>query len=488
MSIESTKKQLYSSKHHILLLKKSLHNFCDKKVEISKRIEDINKAFASVEDKVLHCVSAEDIPKQNNLLVQADTTIEEIRQYLQNIRANEERWRLDQNKKDKLIRNYKLQKDHLVKEIVGYQQIINTHNQRSRNLETALETRKQFMKKHMIKAENREHNLIKSFQEKILELNNIVEIHENAIFDYKIRSEYLSKKVEEKNRIITQLKERSELTELIRKNHASTKEMKLGYSKITQNWVRPDDGMPIQESEDMNKINRRSWIQLVWSWWNNESQTQYLEKTQELDNTVKELHQAVNDYEELLEKMKNYFDRYELNENSFTKEIENLKEQIKTFSKVEIEYQSKFEKLETQLIDYKEQNLNYKEQIDLLEQKIKEIEQREAEYKLKAKRVEKSENEKKHLENKNIRNSHGNEKQIPNQLQKGLDQPHGGLQNRKQTKLLPSPKKQNFKLQNQHLRQSSQSEQGRNSKHELIKKYYPQAQLQSSTVFNPFKR
>lgn len=144
--------------------------------------------------------------------------------------------------------------------------------------------------------------------------------------------------------------------------------------------------MPMQAESAENTIQGGSWIKVFWSWLTKENHVQYLEKTEELQKEIKEIHAVLETYEKLLHKMTTHLEQYEQNEDKYSQEQLELKKQIEIIASSKNEYLDKAEEIETELALYQEEN-------QTLEVKIREMEKREAEYLLKLEQLQQKEYE-----------------------------------------------------------------------------------------------
>ena len=68
---------------------------------------------------------------------------------------------------------------------------------------------------------------------------------------------------------------------------------------------------PAQNQHEMYEIKKGSWLNMAWQFWSNDNETQYFEKTEQLNRTIKDLQQGLKYYESLLEKMNAHFQQNE---------------------------------------------------------------------------------------------------------------------------------------------------------------------------------
>ena len=80
---------------------------------------------------------------------------------------------------------------------------------------------------------------------------------------------------------------------------------------MSQNSIESMDQKPTQKQDEMYTIKKGSWLNMAWHFWSNENETQYVEKTEQLNRTIKDLQQGLKYYESLLEKMNDHFQRDE---------------------------------------------------------------------------------------------------------------------------------------------------------------------------------
>ena len=96
----------------------------------------------------------------------------------------------------------------------------------------------------------------------------------------------------------------------------------------------------------MYTIKKGSWVNMAWQFWNNDNETQYFEKTEQLNRTIKDLQQGLKYYESLLEKMNDHFQRYEEDKMKNVNQVIELNDEIHTYKENEQEYMRRIESLE----------------------------------------------------------------------------------------------------------------------------------------------
>jgi hypothetical protein len=256
--------------------------------------------------------------------------------------------------------------------------------------------------------------------------------------------------------------------------------LQLDYNVILKKWVNQGRTLPIHNVPGLNIVKRGSWIKLVWKWLFNDDHLEEDEKTLDLSNTIKDLQSRLSAYEDLLLNMNSNFERFNQNEQLYTKEIAELKEQLMDL----IENEKRNLEITDQL---KGEVLSVCEQNSLLKEKIIELELQTEHYKLEIEQLRKRGKEKIHQINQSIKVNKDQKKMNQEILQKvtqSQSSPNPAL-----IRELKKTVKPNAAQTSQRSKQSKPLTQGNSriqTKLELMKKFYPQASTQGS-VFNPFK-
>jgi len=466
IDFKSIEKKLYSFKEQIHHLKIGIQSYSENNKAFFKEVNDLILATATIQEQpYFQSNTFVKIRGHNNVLTQTENTIQEIRNFLISARMEEGKIRQDIFKKDQVIKEYKMLNERLLSEILEYERNVKDQKQKTDFLEKTLQRRKKLMESRLIEAEYREKKLIKKFNDKLFELSKKVKIYEQTIAQYESKDASILMRLEDESIGFSVIDDKLiNLLDIINRKHILKRELESEYKNLRQKCI--DNKTAMTNIEELNIINvkKGSWIQLVWNWWHNESQTRYLEKAEELNNTIKEFHQTINSYEIMLEKMNSYFYNYEENDENITKEINEIKEQINTFVQSKSNYVDKMEKLESELMKLNEKSL---EKINELEKKVVHLEQQNEEYKASLEHIQKelTQYQERYENRKKTNNSLSNKGEIqPNTLTSFLAQ-----------------------KKNNQPKQSNEAVQKIQNKLELIKKYYPQTQTRS-TVFNPFKK
>ncbi|WP_336989622.1 hypothetical protein [Bacillus infantis] len=406
----------------------------------------------------------------------ADELLKDILTKINQIQAEDQELRRDIQKKDQTINEYARQRMNMYNQITNLEFLLTSSAKRSQELEKELSRRKMEYKRKLKDNRKLAEEMAIKLDEESQKLSSLVSK----------AGELSSNKYHDDRRIIL-VHLQSSLAGMMTIREEQTKwfgEMKGTFQNITEKWVTDGFTLPTPEEQDVNTIKRGSWIHLLRSWWNNESQTQSLAKLEELQDKIKELHSLLSSYENLLSDMNGHFERYEENELQYTSEMKELKEQIRNFIKRDEEYLQKTKELEAELADYKEQNLK-------LGGKVKEMEQRNKELKTKVETMKKRSAGK--IQQAKNAASH---RQDQDKMQPRQNQDLMGNSQRSAAMMMPPRKPESARDQTAEMAEAlirrardkarNDKNQNQDNKMELIQKYYPQAKSQSS-VFNPFK-
>ncbi|WP_282140698.1 hypothetical protein [Cytobacillus oceanisediminis] len=278
----------------------------------------------------------------------------------------------------------------------------------------------------------------------------------------------------------------NELSDLKKKDYLMIQRLGTDYQIFHENWAIKEIIMPIHHEMDMNNIKRGSWLELAWNWLNGDKQTQYLEKTAELQSTINELKATVSSYEEVLEKLSKQFDQYEKNEELYLQEMVDLKENLQAIAGSEDEYLYEIQQLKEEIQEYKQKNISLekkiseldrlKEELDAKSQQLKEYENMNNQPSLPPQNMQKKEKLSKKMKQQNA---------IPQRSQRTEMRQFEQKQSSVRRSRTPNVNGMPRNMNNQ-PRQLNPSQQRAQNKLDLIQKFYPQARSQSS-VFNPFK-
>jgi chromosome segregation ATPase len=487
LTFEDVEQNLYSSKHHIQQLKKSLHTFSMEKIDFIQRIMELDDSILDVKEEERKdsnlpiLISAKKEP-----LAEVDQLLIDIRNLMKKYRGTEGKLRQDLKKKDATLRNVSFQKDHLLQEITEYQNMLGILEQQTNSLSRSLNKSEHNKKNLLILADKEKHILINQFEERESQLKKTILFHQK-------NEDSLNEIVAEKERAIhTFQQEVIELQESIGVKDSLIRQFERENPENVNNWVETEGKLPKQNQGELNTLKRGSWIQMVWNLWGRDD-THYLEKIEELNNTIKELQQGLSQNENMFDKMNSYFERYEQNELKYSEQLRELNDQVQSFKDNENVYLGKLKDLKNELTAYKEQNQAYQEKVEAMGQTIKEMEQKEEEYQSKMDQMKIKEMEQSQQLKKTIRNFQDKEKQYAERFQQALGQPQGRLENQRQSSSQFNSRVQrqsgnqvNSKGQNRATQQTRQTEQQKLNQLDMIQKFYPQSRSQTS-IFNPFK-
>ncbi|RBP90532.1 hypothetical protein DFO70_10937 [Cytobacillus firmus] len=450
--------RLFSSKHDIQPNRKSLQNDQDNKISLNK-----NKGITN-QKTLSFSVHKEKFNNPHDALLQTEMIIGEIRHYLKHLRLEEGKWRKDKKKKDLMIKEFVLQKKQMKREISDYKHLAAIHEKRTQFYKNALQRKNGKGNKKVRHQLNRE--------ARSLEPGASYPVTQKGP-DKKQSIELIERKI-------------NQLTDLKKKDYLRIQKLGSDYQVFHENWAVKGIIMPIHHEMDMNNIKRGSWLELAWNWLNGDKQTQYLEKTAELQSTINELKATVSSYEEVLEKLSKQFDQYEKNEELYLQEMVDLKENLQAIAGSEDEYLYEIQQLKDEIQEYKQKNISLekkiseldllKEELDAKSQQLKEYENMNNQSSLPPQKMQKKEKISKKMkqQNANAQRSQRTEMRQFEQKQSSIRRSRTSNANGMQRNMNNQP------------RQMNPSQQRAQNKLDLIQKFYPQARSQSS-VFNPFK-
>lgn len=446
--------RLFSSKYDIQPNRKSLQNDQDNKMSFNEISNQKNLIFSVHKEKSYNPQDA---------LLQTEMIIGEIRHYLRHLRLEEGKWRKDKKRKELMIKQFVLQKKQIKREIAEYKHLAAIHEKRNQFYKNALQRKSGNGNKkvcHLLKHEARR-----------LEPGASYPITQKGM-DKKQRIKLIERKI-------------NELSDLKKEDYLMIQKLGSDYQIFHENWAIKEIIMPIHHEMDMNNIKRGSWLELAWNWLNGDKQTQYLEKTVELQSTINELKATVSSYEEVLEKLSKQFDQYEKNEELYMREMVDIKENLHAIAGSEDEYLYEIQQLKEEIQEYKQKNIS-------LEKKISELDRLKEELDAKSQQL-------KEYENMNNQPSLPPQNMQKSKLSKKMKQQNAISQRSQRTEMRQFEQKQSSvrrsrtpnvngmpRNMNNQPRQLNPSQQRAQNKLDLIQKFYPQARSQSS-VFNPFK-
>ncbi|WP_436376266.1 hypothetical protein [Cytobacillus sp. BC1816] len=458
--------RLFSSKHDIQPNRKSLQNDQDNKISLNK-----NKGITN-QKTLSFSVHKEKFNNPHDALLQTEMIIGEIRHYLKHLRLEEGKWRKDKKKKDLMIKEFVLQKKQMKREISDYKHLAAIHEKRTQFYKNALQRKNG-------NGNNKMHHQLKhEAKRKYNNLNN--QLAPGASYP-------VTQMGPDKKQSIKLIERKlNELSDLKKKDYLRIQKLGSDYQVFHENWAVKGIIMPIHHEMDMNNIKRGSWLELAWNWLNGDKQTQYLEKTAELQSTINELKATVSSYEEVLEKLSKQFDQYEKNEELYLQEMVDLKENLQAIAGSEDEYLYEIQQLKDEIQEYKQKNISLekkiseldllKEELDAKSQQLKEYENMNNQSSLPPQKMQKKEKISKKMKQQN---ANGQRSQRTEMRQ--IEQKQSSIR-RSRT---PNANGMQRNMNNQ-PRQMNPSQQRAQNKLDLIQKFYPQARSQSS-VFNPFK-
>jgi chromosome segregation ATPase len=430
--------KIHSSKHHIQKLKKSLQN--------AQRINNL----------LLEKLSS---LKQRNPDTNPVAWLNEVFATLETLRGNEAQLRKTLSDKEKKIKDLKLQKVFLSEKLKCNVSLYPPSNPLSRQL---------------IKRSTYTSIKEKDMLEKIAKENQTYQMPDNIEISIKNKNE--------PNPLVIEQLTNLGLLEMriVRLNNYRTEQnlmvhrLQLDFKAVLDKWVDFGGTMPIHNVTDLNNVKRGSWINLVWKWLMNDYQTEENEKTTELMKIISDLQANLSSYEDLLHNMNLNFERFNQNEEVYTKEIAELKERLSGLLVNEKRNLEITDKLNSELLLVNEQNIQFKD-------KINELELQADQYRLELEQLRRK-------GTKKFQQANSDQKKNNLELGKRANQiPNGTIPGltRELKQNVRSPLGQSSQMNNL-KRQTAPANSNASRKLDLMKKFYPHASNQAS-IFNPFK-
>ena len=480
--IENIEKKLFASKNEIQQLKKNLNHYNDERIEMKNQIEKIITAIKpQTQEKDTSNISSINIEKR----LQFEESLNIISLQMNEFSANERKLKQELKKQKTSIEHLSHLKNGYLHEIEENKLTIHLYERSTKHLSTALDNSKQLIRDTVKETEGKIQDTVESVENKQLELLNKIEKQEQTLLKYKQLKSILGQKLEEKNNYIYSLKQEvNELNKQIEKREQKISKIE---KEIHQNSPNPNELLnqkPTQKQHELYRLKKGSWLNMAWQFWSNDNETQYFEKTEQLNRTIKDLQQGLKYYEGLLEKMNDHFQRYEEDQMKNVNHVKELNDEIHTYKENEQEYVRRIESLEKELIEFKEQEHTFNQQKEEFNKTINEIKQREEKYKSQLEKMKLNSIEQTQQLKETIRGFQEKEKQYREQFQ---HTPNYSQRKSEKKSLTTETKSNNRNIINHQTKQSSlQQQQQSQSRHEKLKQYYPQAQSQRS-IFNPFK-
>ena len=480
--IENIEKKLFASKNEIQQLKKNLNHYNDERIEMKNQIKKIITVIKpQTQEKDTSNISSINIEKR----LQFEESLNIISLQMNEFSANERKLKQELKKQKTSIEHLSHLKNGYLHEIEENKLTIHLYERSTKHLSTALDNSKQLIRDTVKETEGKIQDTVESVENKQLELLNKIEKQEQTLLKYKQLKSILGHKLEEKNNYIYSLKQEvNELNKQIEKREQKISKIEKEIHQYNQNPNELLNQKPAQNRHEMYAIKKGSWLNMAWHFWSNDNETQYFEKTEQLNRTIKDLQQGLKYYEGLLEKMNDHFQRYEEDKMKNVNHVKELNDEIHTYKENEQEYVRRIESLEKELIEFKEQEHTFNQQKEEFNKEINEIKQREEEYKSQLEKMKLNSIEQTQQLKETIRGFQEKEKQYREQFQ---HTPKYAQRKSEKKSLTTETKSNNRNIINHQTKQSSlQQQQQSQSRHEKLKQYYPQAQSQRS-IFNPFK-
>jgi hypothetical protein len=474
VEINELQQKLYSSKHDIRLIRESFQNFNDKKDQFIQEINKVKQNLSNINCNWSNGFS--EVKEPENIFETPLKCVHEIRCLLKEIRRNEGNLRQEYYKKNIVIKDFQLQKNHWMQQLEEYRRLVLVGHARNVLLKKALTYCKpDNYELSLCLADDKLQNFNTDSEKSKLTCSSLIYNNKNFSSELtesepRISRQSLMSILSLEEKLIEILKNKKQQKNYIKVIRGEAQEKKKALKAIT---------LPTLEEQQLNIIKRGSWIKLAWNWWNNETQKQNFENEEDLKSTIKEFQFTLDSYEKLLEKMNDNLEKYDESEEEYIKEIAELKEQLSRFVKNETEYFERIKHLENKVVKYEEQNR-------LLEDKNKEFQTQVEQYKETIERIKNQESKKKQMITKTLHDVQEVDKGYTESLQR-INQLDQKSKNKGQRKFSFSgienrQNKSKQKVVNNYERHSGQIQ----KKLDLIKKFYPHAQTQNS-VFNPFK-
>ena len=479
--IGNIEKNLFASKNEIQQLKKNLNYYNDERIEMKNQIEKIITVIKpQTQEKDTSNISSINIEKR----LQFEESLDIISLQMNKFSANERKLKQELKKQKTSIEHLSHLKNGYLHEIEEDKLTIHLYERSTKHLSTALDNSKQLIRDTVKETEGKIQDTVESVENKQLELLSKIEKQEQTLLKYKQLKSILGQKLEEKNHNIYSLKQEvNELNKQIEKREHRISKLEKEVQQKSQNLIEITDQKPKQKQDEMYTIKKGSWLNMAWQFWSNDNETQYFEKTEQLNRTIKDLQQGLKYYEGLLEKMNDHFQRYEEDQMKNVNHVKELNDEILTYKENEQKYVRRIESLEKELMEFKEQEQTFNQQKEDLNKTINEIKQREEEYKSQLEKMKLNSIEQTQQLKETIRGFQEKEKQYREQFQLRPNYSQRKLDKKSLTKETES---NNRNIINNQTKQSSLQQQQSQSSYEKLKQYYPQAQSQHS-IINPFK-
>ena len=418
--------------------------------------------------------------------IQFEESVNIISLQMKKFSTNEKKLKQEVKKQKTSIEHLNYFKKGYLHEIEENKLTIHLYERSTKHLSTALDKSNQLIKDTMKETEGKIQETVKSAENKQLELSNKIEKQEQTLLKYKQLKSILGQKLEEKNHYIYSLKQEvHELNKQIEKGEQKIRKIEKEMHQSSQNSSELLDQKPTQKQDEMYTIKKGSWLNMAWHFWSNDNETQYFEKTEQLNRTIKDLQQELKYYEGLLEKMNAHFQKYEEDKTKNVNHVKELNEEILIYKKNEQEYVGRIESLEKELMELKEQEHTFNQQKEEFKKTINEIKQREEKYKSQLEKMKLNSIEQTQQLKETIRGFQEKEKQYREQFQ---HTPHYSQRTSEKKSLTTEtkPNKNRNIIKHQTKQSNLQQQQESQSRHEKLRQFYPQAQSQYSS-FNPFK-
>ena len=435
-NLNKLEEKIHSSKHHIQKLKKSLQNAQRINYLLLEQLFDLKKGTSYTNPVVW---------------------LNEVFSTIETLRGNEAQLRKTLSEKEKKIKDLKLQKIFLAEKLKCYV----SHYPPSNPLVSQTKKRPTY-------TSNQRKNKLENISKK----NQNDQSADNL--GVRIKNEPKLLMIEQLTNLgIIQMR-------IVRLNnyryeqHLMISRLQLDFKIIVEKWVELGRTMPIHNVTDLNNVKRGSWINLVWKWFTNDYQPEENEKTAELSKIICDLQANLSSYEDLLQNMNANFERFNQNEEFYTKEIAELKERLTGLLENEKRNLEITDKLNKELLMVNEQNSQFKD-------KISKLELQADQYKLELEQLRRKGMKK--LQQANI----DQKKNIQEMVKRANQSPNNAIQGfpRELKKNVKPPLAQSSQVNNL-KRQTTPANSNTKLKLDLMKKFYPQASNQAS-IFNPFK-
>ena len=480
--IENIEKKLFASKNEIQQLKKNLNHYNDERIEMKNQIEKIITAIKpQTQEKDTSNISSINIERR----LQFEESLNIISLQVNEFSANERKLKQELKKQKTSIEHLSHLKNGYLHEIEENKLTIHLYERSTKHLSTALDNSKQLIRDTVKETEGKIQDTVESVKNKQLELLNKIEKQEQTLLKYKQLKSILGQRLEEKNNYIYSLKQEvNELNKQIEKREQKISKIEKEIHQYSPNPNELLNQKPAQNQHELYRLKKGSWLNMAWQFWSNDNETQYLEKTEQLNRTIKDLQQGLKYYESLLEKMNAHFQQYEVDKLKNDNHVKELNDEIHTYKENEQEYVRRIESLERELMEFKEQEHVFNQQKEEFNKTINEIKQREEKYKSQLEKMKLNSIEQTQQLKETIRGFQEKERQYREQFQ---HTPKYAQRKSEKKSLTTETKSNNRNIINHQTKQSSlQQQQQSQSRHEKLKQYYPQTHSQRS-IINPFK-